>query len=79
MYMNANAIEIYSEILECMTEEEIGCVTIDDDHISAHSTYVIHGWSSRRAQVIKEVQPNWSFRDEVAVIDDIAMKGRKEH
>ena len=59
-----------------MMTEEIRCAVIEDYHIGVLSTYVICGWPSIRAEVINEVQPYWSFRDEVEVIDGIAMEGR---
>ena len=55
--------------------EEIRHATLEDDKMGALSTCVIHGWPSTRTEVIKE-QPYLSFRDEVVVIDGIAIKGR---
>ena len=57
-----------------MMAVEIRCATLQDDHIGVLSTYVMHGWLSTRAEAMKEVQPYWSFRDEVVIIDGIAMK-----
>ena len=50
--------------------------TLEDDDIGMLTISVIHGWPSTRADVKKEVQPYWSFQDQVTVIDGIAMKGR---
>ena len=33
----------------------------------------MHGWPSARTE---EIQPHWSFRDEIAIIDRIVMQGR---
>ena len=60
-----------------MTAAEISHGTPKDDHIGVLLMYVIHRWPSPRSEVIKEVQPYWSSRDEVAVIDWIAMKDRR--
>ena len=49
---------------------------LEDDHIGVLSPYVMHGWPSTRTEVVKEVQPYWSFRDEVVVTNGIMMKGR---
>ena len=35
----------------------------------------MHGWPSTRAEVITEIQPHWSFRDEVVVKEGVTMKG----
>ena len=56
---------------------DIGCASIEDDHIGAILTCVIHEWLLTRAEVIKEVQHCRSFRDEVVVIDVIVMKGKR--
>ena len=57
--------------------EEIWCATLEDEHIGTLSTYLIHEWLSARAEVIKEVQLYWSFRDEGVVIERIKVKGRR--
>ena len=77
MKLTMNAIDMCTDILECMMAAEIRHVTIEDDHIGALSIYGMHDCPSTKAEVIKEVQMYWSFRDEVEVIDWIAMKGRK--
>ena len=56
---------------------EIRHVTPEDDLIHGLTTYVMHGWPSTRAKAGKELQPCWSFRDEIAVIDGLVMKGRR--
>ena len=38
--------------------------------------YVFNGWPSRKAEV-QDLQPYWSFRDEILIIDRITMKGRR--
>ena len=52
-----------------MMAEEIRCTSFKGDCISALLTYVMHGWPFIGAEVVKEVKPYWSFRDEVAAID----------
>ena len=36
-----------------------------------------HGWPSFQDEVQKDLQPYWTFRDEIAIIDSIAVKGRR--
>ena len=38
---------------------------------------MLHGWLSVRPEVQKELQPYWSFRDEIAINDGITMKGKR--
>ena len=60
-----------------MTADDIRFTTKEDDHTHTLSAYMIHQWPSTRAELIKDVQPYWPSRDEVVVIDRIAMKCRR--
>ena len=60
-----------------MTADEIRSFTLEDGHRGALLTYAIHVWPSTRAEVIKEEEPYWSNRGELAGIDGIAMKARR--
>ena len=42
-----------------------------------YAARVLHAWLSTKAEVQKELKPYWSFRDETAIINVIAMKGRR--
>ena len=75
--LNINATETCMDIPECMTTEEIGHAALVDDHINVFSTFVMHGWLLARAEGITEIQPYWSFRGGVAVINGIMMKGKR--
>ena len=41
------------------------------------SDLVLHSWPLTKVEVQQELQPNWSFRDEIAIIEGIVMKGRR--
>ena len=71
-----NAIESHMDIADCITAERIMSVTIDKEHLSMLSDYVLHGWPSR-VEVQKDLQPYWSFRDEIAVINGIVLKTKR--
>ena len=64
------------DILDCMTAGQNKSATIDDEHPSILSEYVLHGWPSMRAKVEKVLQQYWSFRDGV-ITDGIAMQGKR--
>ena len=51
--------------------------TLDDKYIGLLSELVLHSWPSTEAEVQKDLQPYWSFRDKIAIIDGIAVKGRR--
>ena len=74
MSLNINAIETCTDIPECMSAEEIRYASIEDNYMDALLTCMIHRWSSTRTEVIKEVQPYWSLKDEIVVIDQMVMK-----
>ena len=76
MRLNIHAIEICTDNPECMIAAIIRCANLGDNHIGALSTYVMHRWPSSRAEVIKEVQPYWSFIK--TAIDRVGMKGRRK-
>ena len=40
------------------------------------SEFILFGWASTKSEVQKNPQPYWSFRDEIAIRDGSAMKGR---
>ena len=77
MSLNINAIETCHRHPRIYVGKKIAYVTLEDDHICALSAYVIHGWPSTGAKVMKELHSYWYFRKEVAVIDGIVMKGRR--
>ena len=45
------AIEILKNFLECMTVEEIGLATTDDEHMGMLLNYILHGWTAVRVEV----------------------------
>ena len=53
---------------------ETKIVTLEDEHIVMMSACILHGWVDTNVEVEKDLQPYWSFRDEITIIDDITMK-----
>ena len=70
-------MESCTDIPDCMTAEEIRIATLDDEHICILSEIILHGWPSTKAEVPKSLQQYWLNRDEIAIKDSIAMKGRR--
>ena len=56
MSLNINALETCTDLTKFIMVEERRYVTIKDDCIHVLSTYMMHGWPSARAVVIKETQ-----------------------
>ena len=55
---------------------KIRSVTVDDEHLSILSEYVLYGWPSMTAELQKELQPSWSLRDEIVIIAGITIKSK---
>ena len=57
-----------------MTAKEIKVATLVDEFLGLLSEYVLQDWPSMKAEVQKELQQYWEFRDEIAITDGITMK-----
>ena len=69
-----NTIESCMDIPYCITAGQIKEVTLEDEHLSAVSECILHSWQSIKMEIQKEWQPYSSFKDEIAIIDGIAIK-----
>ena len=70
---SVNAIAMHG-MPDFRTGEEIKIVTLEDDHLSALAELILHHLPSTKAEVYKELQPYWSFGDEITSADWIAIK-----
>ena len=59
-----------------MTTEGVRDVALEDEDHSALAELILCGWPSTKAEVQKELKPCRSFKDEIAIIDRTAIKGR---
>ena len=75
MWIGITAIGSCMNMPDFMTVEELRVPTLYDEHLGRLYEYVLHVWPSAKAEVWKELQPNWSLRDDVAIFDEITMKG----
>ena len=62
---------------DCMTAEYIKLATLDDELLGILLEHVLCGWPSPKVKVQKELQPYYSFRHKIVIIDGIAMKDRR--
>ena len=49
-------------------------MTLEDEHLGVLAEHILCSWPSIETEVHKELQPYWSFRDEISMIDGIAIK-----
>ena len=60
-----------------MMAEEIRLTMVDDEQIGMLSECILCRWSLTKAEVQKDLQSYWSFRDEIEIMGNFVMKGRR--
>ena len=68
--------ETSMDVPECMSIQQIQQATAEDEHLQWLKCFIIAGWPESKDQQHQDIRPYWSFRDDMAVIDRIIMKGR---
>ena len=76
MDIRVDAMEMSTNILECISVAQIQQATVHNEHLQQLKGYIITGWPEIKDQVQHDIRTYWSFRDDMAVIDGIIMKGR---
>ena len=75
MDIRIDAIQSVTDILECMSISQIQQASMQDDCLQCLKGYIIAGWPSTKDEMHNDIKPYWSYRDELAVIDGVVMKG----
>ena len=76
MQISINVIQSTTNIPECMTTHELQEATSQDQHPQNFMEYVIQGWPESKNQLPQDIRTYWMFRDYMAVIDGVVIKGR---
>ena len=76
MDIQVDAIQAATEIPECISVVEIQQASSIDNHLQQLKGIIITGWPDGRDELHADMQPYWSYRDELAVIDGIILKGK---
>ena len=76
MDTRVGAIQTSTNVPECMSVQQIQQATAQDEHLQQVKGFIIAGWPGSKYQVHHDIRAYWSFRDDMAVIDGIIMKGR---
>ena len=71
MNININAICMATDIPNFTSAQEIQQASVKDDHWVS----IIEDWPEIRNEGPQEITLYWTFRDHMAVIDDIILKG----
>ena len=59
-----------------MSVQQIQQATAQDEHLQQQKGFKIAGWPESKEQVHQDIREYWSFRNDLAVIDGVIMKGR---
>ena len=71
-----DAIQNAMDMPECMSMAEIQHALSQDDHLQQLKNLIIAGWPDTRDDLHAGLRPYWSYRDKLAVIDGVILKGR---
>ena len=76
MEVQVNVIQTMMDIPECVSMAEIQQASSLNSHLQQLKGMIISGWPDSRDELHTGLQPYWSYRDEMAVIDGIILKGK---
>ena len=65
-----------TDIPECMSILQIQQTTVQDEHLQHLKNIIITGWLNTKDQLHINIRLYWSYKDYLAVIDSVVMKGR---
>ena len=71
-----DTIQAATEMPECVSVAEIQQASSLDNHLQQLKGIIITGWPDSRDELHVALQPYWSYRDELAVINGIILKGK---
>ena len=76
MDIQVDAIQTAMDMSDCISMAEIQQTLLMDNHLQQLKCIIITGWPDSTDELHVQLQPYWSYRDELAVIDGILLKGR---
>ena len=59
-----------------MTRHELQEATSQDQHLQCLMEYIVQGWAESKDQLSQDIRAYWIFRDDIAVITGVVIKGR---
>ena len=76
MDIKVDAIRIATDIPACVSISQIQQASVQDDHLQYLKSFIITGWTSTKDKLHADLKPCWSYRNELAIIDRVMLKGR---
>ena len=76
MDIRIDAIQSAKDIPECMFIVQIQQASAQNDYLQHFKSFIIASCLSMNDELHSDLRPYWSYRDDLAVIDGVVMKGR---
>ena len=76
MEIRIDAIQSVTDIPKCILISQIQQAAVQDEHLQHLKSSIITGWPSTKDELHSDLRPYWFYRDNLAVIDGVVMKGR---
>ena len=64
-----------TDIPECLSISQIQQASAQDDHLQHLKSFIITGWPNMKDKLHSDLRPYGSYRNDLAVIDGVVMKG----
>ena len=77
MDIRIDVIQSTRDILECMSISQIQQASTEDEHLQCLKSFIITDWLSVKDGLHSDLRSYWAYRDDLAVIDGVVMKGRQ--
>ena len=75
--MSMNGISTSRTIPVCTSMQHMQTATCEDVHLQELRTNIIQGWPQKKEEVTQSIRQSWPIKNELAMIDGIAMKGKR--
>ena len=76
MDIRVDTIKSAIDIPECISISQIQHTTVQDKYLQCLKNIIIAGWLNTKDEIHIAIRPYWSYRDDLAVINGVVMKGR---
>ena len=76
MEIQVNIIQTATDMPECLSMTELQQASSQDNHLQKVKHFIIAGWPDSKDELSTELKLYWSYRNKLAVIDGIILKGR---
>ena len=74
--IRVDSIQNITNVQECMSILQTQHAMVQDGHLQQLKNNIISGWLATKNQLHLDIRPYWSYKDDLAVIYGIVIKGR---